>query len=59
MLNTVCHFEIPADDIPALQKFYKGLFGWNITKMPGSTNELEYHIIAIGDESLGGGMMNR
>ena len=59
MLNTVCHFEIPADDIPTLQKFYGGLFGWNFTKMPGSTGEQEYHIINTGDESLGGGMMNR
>lgn len=35
----VVHFEIPADDPDKLAEFYTGLFGWQITKMPG---EMEY-----------------
>ena len=36
------HFEIPADDIEKLRKFYSDLFGWKIEKSPGS---IEYWLI--------------
>jgi predicted enzyme related to lactoylglutathione lyase len=56
MFNTVCHFEIPADDVETLQKFYKGLFGWTFEKAPGP---FDYYFIHTGSESLQGGMMAR
>jgi hypothetical protein len=35
MDHTVIHFEIPANNVEKLRKFYAGLFGWKIEKMPG------------------------
>ena len=32
-MPTVNHFEIPADDVNRVQKFYKEVFGWNMQKM--------------------------
>jgi predicted enzyme related to lactoylglutathione lyase len=40
--HTVVHFEIPADDIEKLKRFYSGLFGWKIERSPGS---IEYWLI--------------
>jgi predicted enzyme related to lactoylglutathione lyase len=31
--HTIIHFEIPADDVEKLRKFYGELFGWKIEKM--------------------------
>ncbi len=56
MLNTVCHFEIPADNLESLKEFYSGMFGWTFEKMPGP---VEYHVIKTGSEELMGGMMQR
>lgn len=56
MINTVCHFEIPADNVEALQKFYGELFGWRFEKMPGP---VEYHMINTGSEDVCGGLMAR
>jgi predicted enzyme related to lactoylglutathione lyase len=35
MDHTIVHFEIPANDVEKLRKFYKTLFGWKIEKSPG------------------------
>jgi predicted enzyme related to lactoylglutathione lyase len=35
MDHTVIHFEIPANNVEKLRKFYAGLFGWKIEKIPG------------------------
>jgi predicted enzyme related to lactoylglutathione lyase len=35
MDHTIVHFEIPANDVEKLKKFYVELFGWKIEKMPG------------------------
>jgi predicted enzyme related to lactoylglutathione lyase len=35
MDHTVVHFEIPANNVEKLRKFYAELFGWKIQKMPG------------------------
>jgi predicted enzyme related to lactoylglutathione lyase len=60
---SVCHFEIPADDVERAQKFYGELFGWKIEKFTGPT-PMEYWSIGTGAEKgetapLGGGMMLR
>lgn len=34
MDHTLVHFEIPADDLEKLRKFYSKLFGWKIEKFP-------------------------
>ncbi len=35
MDHTIIHFEIPANDVEKIRKFYAELFGWKITKLPG------------------------
>jgi len=35
MDHTIVHFEIPANDVDKLKKFYSKLFGWKIEKAPG------------------------
>ncbi len=41
MDHTIIHFEIPAEDVEKIKKFYTDLFGWKITKLPG----MEYYSI--------------
>lgn len=36
------HFEIPADDVEKLRRFYADLFGWKIERSPG---QIEYWVI--------------
>jgi uncharacterized protein len=33
--HTIVHFEIPADDLDRVTKFYSEVFGWEISRMPG------------------------
>ena len=35
MPNPVVHFEIPADDMERLMRFYTDLFGWRMEAAPG------------------------
>jgi predicted enzyme related to lactoylglutathione lyase len=35
MNHTFVHFEIPADDVQRARQFYAGVFGWDISLMPG------------------------
>jgi uncharacterized protein len=59
VVKTVVHFEIPADDVDRLSKFYKDVFGWKFDKtaMP----DFEYWVIATGPQgrSVGGGMYKK
>ena len=43
MDHTIVHFEIPADDIEKLSKFYSNLFGWKIIHSP--VEEMDYWVI--------------
>jgi uncharacterized protein len=38
MSHTLVHFEIPADDVDKLKKFYSSVFGWNTVDIP----QMEY-----------------
>jgi predicted enzyme related to lactoylglutathione lyase len=44
MENTVCLFEIPADDPESLQKFYDEMFGWSFEKFPGAFRYYKIHM---------------
>ena len=33
-MDSVVHFEVPADDMERAKKFYKAVFGWVLTDMP-------------------------
>ena len=39
MEHTVVHFEIPADQPERAAKFYRELFGWDISRFEGSADE--------------------
>jgi predicted enzyme related to lactoylglutathione lyase len=41
--NTIVHFEIPADNIEELSKFYSSLFKWKITHSP--VENMDYWVI--------------
>jgi predicted enzyme related to lactoylglutathione lyase len=60
---SVCHFEIPADDVERAQKFYGELFGWKIEKFTGPTPMAYWSITTSAEKEgmglLGGGMMQR
>ena len=36
------HIEIPADDLARAQRFYAGVFGWDMVPMEGSADYLVY-----------------
>lgn len=40
-MDSVVHFEIPADDVERAKKFYRQIFGWEITSVP----EMNYNIV--------------
>src|SRR5579864_5649372 len=64
-MDSVIHFEIPADDVKRAEEFYSKAFGWSMNRMP----EFEYTMISTtpSDEmgmpkqpgSINGGMPKR
>ena len=56
MVNTVCFFEIPADDPESLQQFYGDMFGWTFEKIPGG---FRYYKIHMTQEVPRGGLTAR
>jgi uncharacterized protein len=65
MDHTIVHFEIPADDVEKLRKFYSELFGWKIEKMPGPMDYWGIATVPVDDKGMpvrpgvNGGMMKR
>jgi uncharacterized protein len=59
MDNTVCHFEIPVDDLEQARKFYCGVFGWTIST--GNAHGEEYLFVRTAPEpgAVGGGLLKR
>lgn len=62
----VSHFEIPYDDLERAQGFYRGVFGWQFSKVP----DMDYHMITATESDpetlrpkepggINGGMMAR
>ncbi len=56
MINNLCFFEIPADDVDALKDFYETLFNWTFKPMPGPW---KYYQIDTGHENPKGGLTTR
>lgn len=64
-MDSIVHFEIPADDVGRAQKFYSEIFSWKMNSMP----EMGYTIVhtAETDErnmiqepgKINGGMLKR
>ena len=65
MDHTIVHFEIPADNVEKLRKFYSALFGWKIEKMPGPMEYFGIQTVPINDKGMpmrpgvNGGMMKK
>ena len=65
MDHTIVHFEIPADDVEKLRKFYSALFGWKIEKMPGPVEYWGIATVPVNEKGMpqrpgvNGGMMKR
>jgi uncharacterized protein len=59
VVKTIVHFEIPAQDVEKLSKFYSDVFGWKFTKAPMA--EMDYWMISTGPraKSVGGGMYKK
>ncbi len=58
--KTIVHFEIPANDVEGLSKFYSDVFGWKFEKTP-PMGGMEYWMISTGprNRSVGGGMCKK
>jgi len=63
--HTIVHFEIPADDVEKLRKFYSELFGWKIEKMPGPVEYWTIETVPVDEKGMpirpgvNGGMMKK
>ncbi|MBI3022491.1 MAG: VOC family protein [Thaumarchaeota archaeon] len=59
VFKTVVHFEIPANDVERLSKFYKDVFGWKFKKVP--MPDFDYWLISTGPQgkSVGGGIYKK
>ncbi|MCE2438757.1 MAG: VOC family protein [Candidatus Latescibacteria bacterium] len=55
MGNPVVHFEIAGPDGPALQQFYRDLFGWNVQAQGGEMGN--YGLAQANEGGIGGGIM--
>jgi predicted enzyme related to lactoylglutathione lyase len=53
--HTIVHFDIPAENVEKMRKFYSSLFGWKIERVAGP---IEYYLIKTAPEGkgVGGGM---
>src|SRR3989344_4375963 len=61
-MNRVVHFEIHADDCERAVKFYKEVFGWEITKWEGG--QMEYWMVMTApkdskEPGINGGLLPR
>jgi predicted enzyme related to lactoylglutathione lyase len=59
------HFEIPAENVEKLRKFYSDLFGWKIEKMPGGMEYWGIETVPVDEKGIpmrpgvNGGMMKK
>ncbi len=65
MDHTIVHFEIPADDVERLRKFYSQLFGWKIEKTEGPTDYWFIQTVPVDEkgnptrQGVNGGMIKK
>ena len=64
MRHTIVHFEIPANDLEKMKKFYVSVFGWNIVDIP-QMGYVMFHTVPTDEKGmlkepgLNGGMYQR
>jgi predicted enzyme related to lactoylglutathione lyase len=58
-MQTIVHFDVPAEDIESAKKFYSALIGWKFESFP----EMQYNLITTtnldGTPEVGSGMGKR
>jgi len=52
MDHTIVHFEIPANDVEKLRRFYSKLFGWKIEKAPGPVEYWMIGTVPVDDKGM-------
>lgn len=59
VVKTIVHFEIPANDVERLSKFYSDVFGWKFAKE--QMQDIDYWMINTGPrgKAVFGGMYKR
>jgi predicted enzyme related to lactoylglutathione lyase len=50
-MDSIVHFEIPADNMKRAEEFYKNAFGWNITRWEGGPMEYSMLGTTMSDEN--------
>ncbi len=58
MAHPIIHFEIPADDVERLKRFYSDLFGWSMKTDPSMPEYVMIETVTEG-QGINGGMMKR
>ncbi len=65
MDHAIVHFEIPANDVEKLKRFYSKLFGWKIEKSPGPLTYWMIQTVPVDEKGMplrpgvNGGMYKR
>jgi len=63
--HTVIHFEIPAENVEELRRFYSESFGWKIEKTPGPMDYWMIETVPVDEKGnalrpgVNGGMMKK
>ncbi|MDG6221721.1 MAG: VOC family protein [Candidatus Bathyarchaeota archaeon] len=52
MDHTVIHFEIPAENVEKIKKFYSNIFGWKIEKSPMPMDYWLIQTVPIDDKGM-------
>ncbi len=59
MENTICHFEIPADDLEAARSFYSALFSWSLEPAPNLGDAYLFVRTSQTPGAVAGGLFRR
>ena len=59
MESTICHFDIPCDDLDGAKEFYSRLFGWKLVPLPDMEEGYLFIQTSGGAASLGGGLYSK
>lgn len=65
MDHTIVHFEIPAENVEELKRFYTGLFGWKIERAQGPIDYWLIETVPVDEKmtpirpGVNGGLMKK
>ena len=50
--HTIVHFDIPAEDVEKLKKFYSELFNWKIFRVPGPIDYWMIQTVPVDEQGM-------